>query len=59
MARVPPSARVASLRREDVDRLYRALQSALESAIAKGGVHPATSSRPGIPVARARAAAPR
>jgi formamidopyrimidine-DNA glycosylase len=38
-ARVPPSARVSSLRRSDADRLYRALQSALESAIAKGGVH--------------------
>ena len=38
-ARVPPSARVDSLRRTDADRLYRALRSALESAIAKGGVH--------------------
>ena len=38
-ARVRPSARVDSLRRSDADRLYRALLSALESAIAKGGVH--------------------
>ena len=38
-ARVPPSARVDGLRRSDADRLYRALRSALESAIAKGGVH--------------------
>jgi formamidopyrimidine-DNA glycosylase len=38
-ARVPPTARAGSLRRKDADRLYRALKSALESAIAKGGVH--------------------
>ena len=38
-ARISPSARVNSLQRKDADRLYRALQSALESAIAKGGVH--------------------
>ncbi len=38
-ARVPPAARVDSLRRNDADRLYRALRSALESAITKGGVH--------------------
>jgi len=38
-ARVPPAARAGQLSREDVDRLYRALRSALRSAIAKGGVH--------------------
>lgn len=38
-ARVPPAARVDSLRPQDADRLYRALQSALKSAIANGGVH--------------------
>jgi formamidopyrimidine-DNA glycosylase len=38
-AKVSPAARVDSLRRQDVDRLYHALQSALRSAIAKGGVH--------------------
>ena len=38
-AAVPPAARTGSLRRQDADRLYRALQSALESAIARGGVH--------------------
>ncbi|MGO8886002.1 MAG: Fpg/Nei family DNA glycosylase [Streptosporangiaceae bacterium] len=38
-ARVAPAARVDSLRPEDAGRLYRALQSALKSAIAKGGVH--------------------
>ncbi len=38
-ARVPPSARVDSLTGTDADRLYRALRSALASAIAKGGVH--------------------
>ncbi len=38
-ARVPPAARAGSLQRKDADRLYRALRSALESAIAKGGVH--------------------
>jgi formamidopyrimidine-DNA glycosylase len=38
-AKVSPAARVDSLRRQDVDRLYRALQSALRSATAQGGVH--------------------
>ena len=38
-AGVSPAARAGQLPREDVDRLYRALRSALRSAIAKGGVH--------------------
>ena len=38
-ARVPPAARTGSLRRQDADRLYRALQSALKSAAAGGGAH--------------------
>jgi formamidopyrimidine-DNA glycosylase len=38
-AKVPPSARVDALEPADADRLYRALQSALKSALAKGGVH--------------------
>ena len=38
-ARVSPAERTNGLRRQDADRLYRALQSALRSAIAKGGVH--------------------
>ena len=38
-AKVSPTARTASLQRKDADRLYRALESALESALAKGGVH--------------------
>jgi formamidopyrimidine-DNA glycosylase len=38
-AKVPPWARVDSLQRKDADRIYRALQSALASAMAKGGVH--------------------
>jgi formamidopyrimidine-DNA glycosylase len=38
-AKVSPSARVNTLRRQDADRLYRALQSALRSAIAMGGAH--------------------
>ncbi len=38
-ARVPPAARVNRLQPEDADRLYRALQSALRSAVARGGVH--------------------
>jgi len=38
-ARVSPAARTNSLRRQDTDRLYRALESALRSAIARGGVH--------------------
>ena len=38
-AGVSPAARTNSLRAQDADRLYRALESALRSAIAKGGVH--------------------
>jgi len=38
-ARVSPAARTNSLRRQDAARLYRALESALQSAIANGGVH--------------------
>jgi formamidopyrimidine-DNA glycosylase len=38
-ARVSPAARTDRLRRAESDRLYRALVSALESAIARGGVH--------------------
>ena len=38
-ARVPPAARAGPLQRTDADRLYRALQSAIRSAIAHGGVH--------------------
>jgi formamidopyrimidine-DNA glycosylase len=38
-AKVPPSMPTGKLRRQDVDRLYRALQSSLASAIANGGVH--------------------
>ncbi len=38
-ARVSPAERVDRLRPGDADRLYRALQSALRSAAAKGGVH--------------------
>jgi formamidopyrimidine-DNA glycosylase len=38
-AKVPPAARVDSLSRQDADRLYRALTSALSSAIERGGVH--------------------
>jgi formamidopyrimidine-DNA glycosylase len=38
-AMVSPSARVNTLQRKDADRLYRALQTALRSAIAKGGAH--------------------
>ena len=38
-ARVHPAARTDTLRPEDADRLYRALESALTSAIARGGVH--------------------
>jgi formamidopyrimidine-DNA glycosylase len=38
-ASVSPAARAGQLPREDVDRLCRALRSALRSAIAKGGVH--------------------
>jgi formamidopyrimidine-DNA glycosylase len=38
-ARVHPAARTDTLRPADADRLYHALESALKSAIAKGGVH--------------------
>jgi formamidopyrimidine-DNA glycosylase len=38
-AKVSPSAPAGSLQRSEADRLYRALKSALKSAIAKGGVH--------------------
>ena len=38
-ARVPPQAPVDSLSPAQVNRLYRALKSVLESAIAKGGAH--------------------
>ena len=38
-AKIPPAARTASLQRKDANRLYRALESALRSATAKGGVH--------------------
>ena len=45
-----PAARVDSLRRQDVDRLYHALQSALRAATTQGGVHTGeviASRRPG------------
>ncbi len=38
-ARISPSAPACRLERKDADRLYRALQSAAQSAIANGGVH--------------------
>ena len=38
-AKISPAAPTGSLRRNDADRLYQALESALESAIAKGGAH--------------------
>jgi len=38
-AKISPAARTDSLSRPDADRLYRALRSALRSAIAQGGVH--------------------
>ncbi len=38
-ARISPSAPTGSLRRKDADRLYQAVESVLESAIAKGGAH--------------------
>jgi formamidopyrimidine-DNA glycosylase len=38
-AKLSPAARVDTLRRQDIDRLYRAVQSALRSAIIKGGAH--------------------
>lgn len=39
LAKVYPAAPVNTLRREDADRIYRAMESALRSAIAQGGVH--------------------
>jgi formamidopyrimidine-DNA glycosylase len=36
---VHPAARTDTLRPADADRLYHALESALKSAIARGGVH--------------------
>src|SRR5580692_5453835 len=38
-AKISPAARTASLQRQDADRLYRALQSVVRSAIVKGGAH--------------------
>ena len=38
-AKVAPAARVNTLRPRDADRLYRALRSELQSAIAQGGAH--------------------
>jgi formamidopyrimidine-DNA glycosylase len=38
-ARVAPATRVSTLGAGDADRLYRALRSALRSAIAQGGAH--------------------
>ncbi len=38
-AKVPPATPVGRLQRKDADRLYCALQAALASAIAQGGVH--------------------
>jgi len=38
-AKIPPATPVNYLQPRDADRLYRALQSALSSAIARGGVH--------------------
>jgi formamidopyrimidine-DNA glycosylase len=38
-ARIPPALPVNRLPGQDTDRLYRALQAALKSAGAKGGVH--------------------
>ena len=38
-AKVSPAARTDRLGRADADRLYRALDAALDSAIARGGVH--------------------
>jgi formamidopyrimidine-DNA glycosylase len=38
-AKVSPAARTGSLQRTDADRLYHALKAALDSAVAKGGVH--------------------
>jgi formamidopyrimidine-DNA glycosylase len=38
-AKISPAARTGSLQHKDADRLYRALQSAVRSAIVKGGAH--------------------
>jgi formamidopyrimidine-DNA glycosylase len=38
-AKLSPARRVNTLRRQDIDRLHRAVQSALRSAILKGGAH--------------------
>jgi formamidopyrimidine-DNA glycosylase len=38
-AKVSPAARTGSLQRKDADRIYRAVKSVLDSAIAKGGAH--------------------
>src|SRR6516162_1488069 len=38
-AKVPPATPVSRLRRQDADRLYRALRAVLASASAKGGAH--------------------
>ncbi len=38
-AKISPATRTSGLQRKDADRLYRALQSALRSAIVKGGAH--------------------
>jgi formamidopyrimidine-DNA glycosylase len=38
-AKISPAARTASLSRADADRLYRALESVLASAMARGGAH--------------------
>lgn len=38
-AKISPMARTGSLTRDDADRLYRALQAVLWSAIANGGAH--------------------
>ena len=38
-AKVPPATPTSRLQPKDADRLYHALQSALKSAIAKGGAH--------------------
>jgi len=38
-ARVHPATRTDRLRRQDVDRLYRALTAVIDAALAKGGAH--------------------
>jgi formamidopyrimidine-DNA glycosylase len=38
-AKIPPAASVSTLQRKDADRLYRAVQSAVRSAVAHGGAH--------------------